>query len=43
MQFHVVVTAPADSHQFEVSVEPEAMSCGFPATGKVVQISDQRG
>lgn len=36
MEFQVVVAAPADSHQFEVSVEPEAMSYGFPATGKVV-------
>jgi len=32
-EFAIVVTAPADSHQFEVYVEPEAMSYGFPATG----------
>jgi len=25
-----------DSHQFEVSVEPEAMSYGLSATGKIV-------
>jgi hypothetical protein len=36
MEFQLVVTAPADSHPFEVSVEPEAMSYAFPATGKVV-------
>jgi len=36
MEFQFVVSAPADSHLFEVSVEPEAMAYTLPTTTKVV-------
>lgn len=36
MEFRLVVDSRPDGHPFEVSVEPEAMSYSFPATGKVV-------
>jgi hypothetical protein len=36
MEFRLVLDSPPDGHVFEVSVEPEAMSYSFPATGKVV-------
>jgi hypothetical protein len=36
MDFHFVVSAPADSHLFEVTVQPEAMTYTLPATAKVV-------
>jgi hypothetical protein len=36
MEVQLVVTAPPDSHRFELWVEPEGMVYEFPATSKIV-------
>jgi hypothetical protein len=36
MEFQLVVSAPPDSHPFELWVEPEGMMYELPATGPVV-------
>ncbi|GAA0931005.1 hypothetical protein [Virgisporangium aurantiacum] len=36
MEFQIAISAPADSHPFEVAIEPEGMSYALPATTKVV-------